>query len=77
MVNLEEIQKRLNEDKNYRDQFFADPVGFLKQEGIILPESENKNLLKLVKDIKDKKPPMLGAAPGEFYYVGVTVGIRF
>jgi hypothetical protein len=49
MVNLQAIQDKLNSDAGERQKFLADPVGYLKAEGLTLPAAAEKRLVAAIK----------------------------
>lgn len=46
MIDLREIQDKLNSDKCYAEGFVKDPVGILEKEGVILDDVMKRQLLE-------------------------------
>ncbi len=62
MVDIGQIQKRLNSDPRYRDDFLKDPVGVLRREGLILPLEMQTNLRRQVAQVAQARRPISGPA---------------
>ena len=56
MVKVQDIIDKLNNDPAELKKFHADPIGYLKNEGLELPESAQKQLLEHVKKNPGAKP---------------------
>jgi hypothetical protein len=56
MVKVQDIIDKLNNDPEELKKFHADPTGYLKSEGIELPEAAQKQLLEHVKQNPGAKP---------------------
>lgn len=52
MADLGNIQKKLNEDKAFQEQFMNDPSGTLEKEGIILSDDMKEELEKSIKELQ-------------------------
>jgi hypothetical protein len=62
LVNLEQLQKRLNGDANLRARFFADPVAVLRREGLTLSLEQGRRLRDEVRKQRAKAPSVSGAS---------------
>jgi hypothetical protein len=62
MVNLEDLEKRLNSDTNLRDRFFADPVGILRSQGLVLSLQQQRALRDAVFRLKASGQQVAGAS---------------
>ncbi len=60
-LQLKELEKRLNEDDEFRAKFLADPVATLEQAGVELPESAKAALPKLTESLRTKTPAVPGS----------------
>jgi hypothetical protein len=56
MVKVQSIMDKLNNDPAELKKFHEDPTGYLKKEGLELPESAQKQLLEHVKKNPGAKP---------------------
>ena len=56
MVKVQSIMDKLNNDPAELKKFHADPTGYLKNEGLELPEAAQKQLLEHVKKNPGAKP---------------------
>jgi hypothetical protein len=64
MIDLGRIQKRLNDDPRYRDEFLRDPVGVLQREGLAVPIEMQTKLRQQVAQLTPKQASVGGAAFG-------------
>lgn len=76
MVNLKAIQERLNSDDDYRKEFLRDPVELFRKEGLILGDSDVKQLIDLVDELNNPTKSatgsnLTGAAKAEW---GIGIG---
>jgi hypothetical protein len=62
MGSVRTVFVRINSDPKYRAKLLRDPVGTLKNEGITLTASDEKELMELVRILK-KHLPKLGELP--------------
>jgi hypothetical protein len=62
MVNLEELEKRLNSDTNLRDRFFADPVGILLSHGLVLSPQQQRAVRDAVLKLRASGQHVAGAS---------------
>ena len=52
MFNLGQLEDRLNRDPAFRRQFFDDPAGVLRKEGLLLSRSQESALKDAVAKMK-------------------------
>jgi hypothetical protein len=76
MVDLEEIEKRLNSDQDFRQCFLKDPVGVLAQEGLKVSEKMGQAVQRFVEKIQEKGslPPGSNLQPpnrGDAVMIGI------
>ena len=64
MVNLEDLEKRLNSDANLRDRFFADPVGVLRTHGLLLSPQQERAVRDAVFKLRTTGQHVPGASVG-------------
>ena len=62
MVNLEQLQRRINDDAALRARFFADPVAVLRSEGLVLSIEQGRRLREQVVKLRAKAPSVSGAS---------------
>lgn len=71
MVDLSDLEKRLNKDPELRAKFLKNPSAVLKEEGLVLNTQMKKDLKELVAQAKEPKKGV--GVRG----VGVAIRIRF
>jgi hypothetical protein len=62
MVNLEQLQRRINGDADLRARFFADPVAVLRSEGLMLSLEQGRRLREEVLKLRATAPGVSGAS---------------
>jgi hypothetical protein len=62
MVNLEQLQTRINSDASLRARFFADPVAVLRSEGLTLSIEQGRRLREEVLKARATAPSVSGAS---------------
>ena len=62
MVDIGQIQRRLNSDPRYRDAFLKDPIGVLLREGLVLPQEMQTSLRRQVAQLTQARRPITGPA---------------
>ena len=63
-VEVKDLQKRLNSDKEFRSQFLENPVKALQTVGIALPEDTNRRLIDAVAQLRKRHEPKPGSNLG-------------
>lgn len=54
MVDLKNLEQRLNSDDQLRDQFLSDPVAMLHKEGLTVPAAAEASVRQLAAQAKSK-----------------------
>ena len=62
MVNLTQLQRRINGDAALRARFFADPVAVLRSEGLMLSLEQGRRLREEVLKLRATAPSVSGAS---------------
>ena len=62
MVNLGLLEKRLNSDSQFRQEFLKDPIGLLRREGLVLSMEQERQLRQTVAKLQTAKPAVGGAS---------------
>jgi len=62
MVNLGLLEKRLNSDSQFRQEFLKDPIGLLRREGLVLSMEQERQLRQTVAKLQTAKPGVGGAS---------------
>ena len=62
MVDLGDLEKRINEDAELRARFIADPAKVLEGEGIIISPHMLASLTKLIKQQTQEEPEVKGSS---------------
>ena len=75
-MNLDEIEKRLNDDEKYRKSFLSNPVGTLESSGLQLPDKGKKSLEELVNSIKRGEQGVAGSTALPDMREGVSISIN-
>ncbi len=65
MVDLGRFENRINSEPALRRQFFADPVGVLRKEGIIMSAEQAQRLREAIAQHTATKPPVGGSTINE------------
>ena len=64
MINLGELERKLNSDPNLREEFFKDPVYVLQREGIFLSFEHQRELREKVATLTSQNTPISALAIG-------------
>jgi len=72
MASLDKIQKKLNEDKAFQEEFINDPTGTLEKEGIILSDDMKEELEKSIKDLQTPKQAPSGASVAPMISISIS-----
>ncbi len=76
MFDLRELEKRLQTDAEERAEFVADPIGWLKGEGIVLAPKHAKQIADHMKKMRKKHPALLDKSRPNID-VEISVTIRY
>jgi hypothetical protein len=60
-MHLGRLEERINTEARFRDEFFKDPVGVLRREGLVLSFEQERSLRAAVAKLAATKPPVGGA----------------
>lgn len=77
MTDLGKIQKKLNEDKAFQEEFINDPTGTLEKEGIILSDDMKEELEKSIKDLQTPRQAPSGASVKPEGGIMITISKSF
>lgn len=72
-ATLKNLQKRLNEDTRFRNQFFKDPGAILRKEGIELGAAKEDQLAKYLKEVTSGKMEVFGAEVSKVKAGGIHI----
>ena len=64
MVNLSDLERKLNSDSKLREEFFKDPVNALQREGLFLSLEQQFALRQSVAALTNKTPLISGSSIG-------------
>ena len=75
-MDLKDLQRRLNEDEEFRNRFLADPVGTLEAEGLVLPDEAKDSLRQMTDALRKEAASVPGSTltPQE-EGVGISINI--
>jgi hypothetical protein len=77
MADFSSVQKRLNEDSQYKAKFLRDPVAAVKEEGVSPTPEMEQALKKFAEQVLAKKDKPAGSSSTAGINGGIAIGIHF